>query len=474
MTNRITYNARRNKVKKTIKDYLIPIAWILIIIIVLFSVFSWGDEETTTDNTNTENVAWTMTVKIDDTETEAYVMSEKDEKKLISSSAGLLPLQKLIVKEGSATITHNNIWTLKLNKMWELEVDKNSWLKLTSSDLWIDAKKGFTIDTIYSKVKISAWSVVSISQNEALSTVYVISWSAEVANLVWKKTLLWNLQKLTISNQDASNEDVDLSLSKDNIDEFFKSSEWYTKNNWDSFLSGSLLSSSWSTWSVSTGVLSNSTFIELDDLRDEVILSSSKIAISWKYYNDFVSSITLDWVKAKLDTTNKTFSFGTITLTKKENDLVFKLYDTDWNVISKVVYTFYYNWAIIQEPTTDSTTSTTAGTQQRNFQVDWSKFIFTAPGASPYTTSESLVTIRWQVPASYAISKVSVNWFTLWSFNWTTWRYHANSESDNFKDWTNVYEVKYYGEWWNLVYTNSFVIIKKPKLIETPSETVTE
>jgi hypothetical protein len=40
-----------------------------------------------------------MTVKIDDADTEAYVMSEKDEKKLISSATKLLPLQKLIVKE---------------------------------------------------------------------------------------------------------------------------------------------------------------------------------------------------------------------------------------------------------------------------------------------------------------------------------------------------------------------------------------
>lgn len=478
MNNRVAYSARRTKVKKTIKDYLIPIAWLIIIVIILYSVFSWdGTTDTSTDNTKTENIASSMTVKIDDADTEAYVMSEKDEKKLISSATKLLPLQKLIVKEWTATIENTSLWTLKLNKMWELEVDKTSWLKLTSSDLWIEAKKWFTIDTTFSKIKISAWSVISLSQNEALSTVYVISWSAEVSNLVWKKTLLWNLQKLTVSNQDASNKDLDLILSKDNIDEFFRNSEWYTKNNWDSFLSGSLLTSSWTESTVSTWTLSD-TSIQLDDLRDEVVLSSSKVQISWKYNNDFVSSLTLDWVKAKLDTTNKTFSFWTITLTKKENDLVFKLYDTDDNVISKVVYTFYYNWPIIQEETATTTNETPkpSSNEVRNYQVDWSKFIFTAPGTSPYSTSESMVTIRWQLPASAWVAKVSVNGFTLWSFNWTTWRYHANSDSDNFKDWTNVYEVKYYWEWWKLVYTNSFVIIKKAKLIETIEQptTITE
>ncbi len=468
MNSRVTYNSRRNNVKKTIKDYLIPIVGIFILIIILYSVFSWWDDNSTTTKTSNEITNSKVVVKLDDAESEAYIMSEKEDKKLISWTANLEPTQKLVVKEWTTSIEYNGVGTFKLNKMWELELDKNSWFKLISSDLWIDAKKWFTIDTIYTKVKISAWSIVSLNQNEALSTIYVISWSAEVSNLAWKKTLLWNLQKLTISNQDASNKDADLALSKDNIDEFFKNSVWYVKNNWDSFLSGSLLSSSWSTWStISTWTLSTS-LLELDDLRDEIVVSTSKVALSWKYYNDFVSSITLDWVKARLNTELKTFSFGTVTLTKKENDLVFKLYDTDGNIISKVVYTIYYNWTIIQEEAPSTVTNDLPDTSSKlkNYQVDGSKFIFTAPGTSPYTTTESLVTIRWQVPA-WIVTKITVNWFQLGSFNWTTWRYHANSDSDNFKDWTNVYEVKYYGDWWKLIYTNSYVIIKKPNTIET-------
>ncbi|MFA5917052.1 MAG: hypothetical protein WC850_02320 [Candidatus Gracilibacteria bacterium] len=474
MSSRITYNSRRNKVKKTIKDYLIPIVGIFIIIIILYSVFSGGDDNTTTTKSSTGITNSKVVVKLDDAESEAYIMSEKEDKKLISGEANLEPTQKLVVKEGTTTIEYNGVGTFKLNKMGELELDKNSQFKLISSDLWIDAKKGFTIDTIYTKVKISAGSIISLNQNEALSTVYVISGSAEVSNLAGKKTLLGNLQKLTISNQDASNKDVDLALSKDNVDDFFKNSVWYVKNNGDSFLSGSLLSSSGSTGStVSTGTLSTSA-IELDDLRDEIVLDTSKVALSGKYYNDFVSSITLDGVKAKLNTELKTFSFGTVTLTKKENDLVFKLYDTDGNVISKVVYTLYYNGPIIQETTSSTTTADTTGTSVKNYQVDGSKFIFTEPGSTPYTTTESFVTIRGQVPAGI-VTKVIVNGFTLGSFNGTTWRYHAAVDNDNLKDGTNVYEVKYYGEGGKLIYSNSYVIIKKTKLVETNGgATVTE
>lgn len=466
---RMAYNSRRGRVRKTLKDYMIPVAWILIILLVIISVFSWGGNGDTW-STETSIQSWTdlINVTLDDATTEAYIIWEKEEKTLISWSSKLLPTQRLIVKEWTVSLESGDFWTFKLNKMWELSLDDKGLIKLISSDLWLRADKSLNIETIYLKAKISPWTVISINQNEALSTIYVISWTAEVSNLAWKKTLLWNLQKLTISRQDASNKDIDLSITKDNIDEFFKNSEWYVKNNWDSFLNTTSTTSSWSTWIISE--TNTSDLLELDDLRDEAVVSSSKLSISWKYSNDFVSSIILGDQKAKLDTENKTFSFGTIVLDKKVNDLVFKLFDTDENLIWKVPYTIYYNWVISSDAEVKtSTDSSSSAFEVKNFQVDWSKFIFTAPWTSPYTTTESLVTIRWQVP-SWMVSKVTVNWFQLWSFNWTTWRYHADSSNDNLKDWTNVYEVKYYGEWWKLIYTNSFVIIKKPKLIESPSD----
>lgn len=470
---RLSYNSRRSRVKKTLKDYLIPWVWILIIFIIIFSIFSWWNSENTwTGSINNQiDSINNLNVTLDDATTEAYIIDEKEKKQVINWSSVLLPSQRVVVKEWTVTIESNDSWTFKLNKMWELSLDQNWWIKLISSDLWLNVSKALNIETIYSKVKISAWSVISISQNEALSTIYVISWSAEVSNLVWQKTLLWNLQKLTISNQDASNKSIDLSINKDNIDDFFKNSEWYVKNNWDSFINN--VSSSWSSWaSWSVSISDWNSIIELDDLRDEWVVSSDKLNITWKYYNDFVSSITLDWNKAKLNTDDKTFSFSSIMLTKKENDLVFKLYDTDNNIISKVVYTIYYNWAVSQQTTDYTAQPSTTWFEVTNYQVDWSKFIFTAPWESPYTTTESLVTIRWQVPA-WIVNKVVVNWFTLGSFNWTTWRYHADVNNDNLKEWTNVYEIKYYWDWWKLIYTNSYIIIKKVKLIQ-PTEWTTE
>ena len=95
-----------------------------------------------------------------------------------------------------------------------------------------------------------------------------------------------------------------------------------------------------------------------------------------------------------------------------------------------------------------------------NFNVDGSKFAFTAPttGAT-YTTYEDFVTIRGTVSAPN-IDTVTVNDLKLWSFNWTTWRYHARDIYGTLADWTNVYEVKYFSGG-NLVYKNYFTIVKK-------------
>ena len=60
-----------------------------------------------------------------------------------------------------------------------------------------------------------------------------------------------------------------------------------------------------------------------------------------------------------------------------------------------------------------------------NFDVDASLFTFTAPTTwATYTTYEDFVTIRWLVKHEW-IDTVTVNDFTLSSFNGSTWRYHA-------------------------------------------------
>ncbi len=482
MNNKFNYYSRRNnknnnKVKKILKDYMVPIIWWIILLLIIFAIFfqkADNNKNKTDSSKNTsKTTTWTVLVDLDTPDTKAYLVSGKSEKKLITSKINLWLNEKVIVNDWTINISNKDA-KFRLNKLWELELQNNNIMKLISSDLWWVAKKDFDIDMNYAKLKIYSWTIFSLSQNEVISSVYVIAWSLEVSNLVWQKTLLWNWQTIMIQNQDASNKNIDLSISKDNIDNFFTSSDWYTKNKIDLFWDWSWSNLSWSTWTlnltwtwkISTWRTSSNSVVELDDLRDEMVVSSNKINITWRYYSDFISSIKLDSVSAKLNLENKTFSFGQIDLTKKETDLVIKTYDSEDNIISKDVYTIYFNWTLPksevvqnQENNKNSSTNTTV--------IDSSKFIFTAPWKSPYKTTDSLVTIRWTVP-KWLVEKIVVNWYTLQRYTKfsTDWRYHADINNWNFEEWTNTYEVKYYGEWWKLLYTNSFTVIKEAKVSE--------
>ena len=71
------------------------------------------------------------------------------------------------------------------------------------------------------------------------------------------------------------------------------------------------------------------------------------------------------------------------------------------------------------------------------------------------------------------MSKITVNGFTLKQFiaNWTDWRYHANVEFWNLKEWMNVYEVKYFDSSWKMIHSNTFFI---KKVEEESSSTYTD
>jgi hypothetical protein len=61
------------------------------------------------------------------------------------------------------------------------------------------------------------------------------------------------------------------------------------------------------------------------------------------------------------------------------------------------------------------------------------------------------------------IAKVLVNGFELGSFtqpSWT-WKYHAFERFGTISQWTNVYDVEYYDANDNLVYSNTYTIVKK-------------
>lgn len=468
-------NSRRNNnIQKWLRDYMVPIIGWLLVILLLFSVFSWDNN---TPKIDPENKVW-FDVKINWTNSEAYIVYQWDTKKKIEWDISLYKWEKIIVKEWNASLVMEWIWKFRLDKLWEFKYMENGFFSLYSSDLWLDSSSEVNVDMKFAKINVWANTHISFWQNEMWSTVYLLSWTAEVENLVGKSTVLWAGQKVTVSRLDASKQDLNLSLLKDNIDDFYKQSDWFILNNWASYIkseteSGSLdeeteADDKTSTWKVvksdkSTSVNSLLTF---SNLSDESYVSSENINISGNYSDEEITKITLNWIDAVLNTKLKSFKFENISVKNQENNLVFKVYDDSEDLLSKFVYVVYFDWW----ETPDNNTVIKRWFNVQTFDVDWSQFTFTEPTTKEtYTTFDDFVTIRWSVLVKW-ITKVTVNDFPLSSFNWSTWRYHASTTNNNLSVWTNVYNIKYFDSNWKEVYTNRFTIIRKTSWTTTDEQ----
>ncbi len=465
-------NVRRRKdtIQKWLKDYLVPIIGGLLIIVLIFSFFSGSNEPTQID---LENKVW-LELTMDSPSTESYIEYPGNFKKKIEWDISLYKWEKVIVKEGSVSLALFGSGDFKVDKLWELKYLENGDFSILSSNLWLNSTLWVNLQMRFADVKVGENTHISFSQNEMWSTVYLINWFAEVTNLAWESTVLDNWQKITVSRLDANSEDLDMSLLKENIDDYYKRSDWFIKNNWNSYLwlnEDDDKTWTWSTKTISTG----NKLLNFTNLSDEANVSSDTIDVSWNFTDEYITKIVLNGTEAKINTESKTFKIENVSVANKENDLVFKVYDDSNDLLSKFIYVVYYNgWS--------DTNTSTSKFSVKTFDVDGSQFIFTTLKDSwvskqlnwktTYSTYWDYLTIYWKVTAEW-IKNVSVNGYTLKSFNWSTWRYHPSVVNDNLSVWTNVYEIKYYSEAWKVVYTNHFTIIKK-KIEEKETKVISD
>jgi len=83
--------------------------------------------------------------------------------------------------------------------------------------------------------------------------------------------------------------------------------------------------------------------LTFSNLVDESNVSSPLINISGSYASEDISSIIVNGKKATINKTSKTFKIDNVDVSNKENDLVFRVYDDSNDIISRFVYTIYYN-----------------------------------------------------------------------------------------------------------------------------------
>ncbi len=441
---------------KTLKDYAVPIvAWILFLLF-LINIFSW--DETPEENKNENRVWIELSLNWDDSE--AYIIySWWKEKKIKENKTLLYKWERIKVKKWTIKFSLPWIWDLTLQKFWELGYKEDWSFFLYASDLWVNTIWNFNLKTRYANVNIWENTSASINQNEVATTVYVLKWTVEIKNLWWRETILKKWQKVTIWVKDAKDEEIDISLLKKDIDDYFKASDWFLKNKWEFYLkSEDIIAQTWSTES-STWTISKNWLISLDNIWDESSVLTPTLDIVWSFEENNIWLITINNIEASISKINKKFELKWFKLKSSINDLVFKIYDESKNLLWKEIYTIYYSWGNWIK----NDENEIASNEQTNFVADATKFVFTSPDTSgKYSTTEGFVTIRWKTPPNTA-SKVTVNWYQLKSYNWTTWRYHASVDTNNLKDWTNIYDIKYFDKSWKLILKTSYTIVKKKK-----------
>ncbi len=461
-------NRRRHGIsfQKKIKDYIVPIVWVILVLILIFSIFWWDDQN---NQNNNENQVW-LEINLEDEFSEAVIEYAWWNRETYEWESDLYKWEKILVREGRVKISNVENWVdFNISRLWEiLYVD--DWLYNHSSwEVWLDTEKPVDVNMNFAKLKVWENSHLSLSQNEVSSTVYLVSWFVEVSNLAWRNTVLTWWEKITISRTDAWDDSIDLSLLKDSLDQFFLRSDWYILNNWSSYLNSgeewetwSWETSSWElswTWEYAPTLTTNgwNRYLSFNNLIDESNVSSSSIDIRWSYNEDIVTDFTVNWVSADLNSQEWTFELTWINTSDRVNDLVFKVYDDSNSIVSKFVYTVYYSDG--QSSSNTNSDGWTWGFDVKTFDADWGDFTFTSPTiTNTYNTTDSFVTIRWQV-FDERVDRVTVNGYELSSFNWSTWRYHADVNYNNLANGTNIYEIKYFS-WDNLVFTNYYTIIK--------------
>ncbi|PZM85717.1 hypothetical protein DLH72_01465 [Candidatus Gracilibacteria bacterium] len=453
-----TYSNRKS-FSNNIKDYIVPIIAGILILIIIYSFFK-GNDKVVVNNENQTGISITR-----DSDSKATIFYTGGNKKELEDGMELFKGEKITVSAGRIQLKDSKA-SFNLNKLGELKYLENGDYSLYSGEVWIDTESPINLEMRFAKLKIKEKSHISLSQNEVNSTIHVVSGNVEVSNLSGKSTILTQKEKIEMSREEYSNEKVDLSIKKEPLNDYFLKSDWFLLNNGENYLSNDGEKETQTGTTVSTGKTESinseklftgkSKYITFSNLLDESNVSSSSIVVSGAYDVEEVSKIELNGKVAILNPQTGTFKIEGVSVPNKSNDLVFKVFNKDEDLKEKFVYTVYYESGTgsLNQGSSDS------GFKVNTFDVDGSKFAFTAPTtASTYSTYEDFITIRGYVSAT-GIDSVTVNDFKLNSFDGKNWRYHARTDYGNLANGTNVYEIKYFSGG-NLVYKNHFTIIKK-------------
>lgn len=471
--NRRRHQSAWSKIINQLRDYAVPIVGVLLVLVIIYNAFSWWEPSSATTDTETSTESTLsatnkMNLDFDAENTTWFVEYSGGSKDKLAEKKELYPWEKLIVEQGGVTLKSADNILMKLNKNGELKYDSNGDYLLSSSDLFVKVDDALNVNLRFLNVSFPSGAVVSLNQNDIASTINVLSGTAQVSSFAGKKAELKSWERLSITSVETTKEDFDLSIQIEEIWNYFFSETWAQNNDLISYLEKEELQED--VWTEGTEGETSSTkekHISIIWLEDNKTYGQATLDISWKLIDEGVTKVTFNNQAATINLVAKSYELKNFSIPLRENDIVYKVYNTAGNVLERWVYTVYYQQWV--ETSTSATSDTT------DFPVTDSnpQFAFTSPSPNPYTSNEDFITIRGSATV-WAAASVMVNGLKLKSFNGTSWRYHAATRFNTLKNGVNLYKVNYYDASWAVLHTNTFTIIRKaPVVIPEKTETST-
>jgi hypothetical protein len=313
------------------------------------------------------------------------------------------------------------------------------------------------------EVDLNDNSVVSVRQNEAYSSVYVLSWTAHIKTKAWSEINLVKNESISVNLWETNEKNLDLNTKKEQINSIFLEDEWCKINNCEKYLNKTDEKDENSEKKIPKKITDidkkSKNLIKISWIEDQEQIFENNINIKWKILKDKVARITFNNKEATIDEDLWTFNLKWLELNNEINDIVWKVFNDEWDLIGRWVYTVYYDWKLWKNWFTNNNNKP----KVENYPIDFSKkFQIISPKTNPFTTTATVVKIEWAVPA-WMVEKIKVNNFTLTKFKpgWVYWNFFANAKYWYLKEWENNYEIKYYWKDGKLLYRDNFKIIKE-------------
>ena len=229
---------RNNNLSKTLKDYAVPFVGLLLILILLYSVFSWNNVENTDKSVNDSTILEYSEAQIilEDKDVIAYITYENWKKVKIEDSISIWKSEKVSVESWEVVIDFPFIAKFKLSENWEFSYKEDWVFYLESANLWVEAIKDIDISMKYANVSLWVWSISNLNQNEIESTIYSIDWDVSISNLSWISGQVNNWYKVSIKSIESVSNDFDIDSNNKIIDDNFKLLDWFKSNGWKELL----------------------------------------------------------------------------------------------------------------------------------------------------------------------------------------------------------------------------------------------